>query len=73
MVEITIEILNYEQRRLEFFKQQKEKAERSMKHWSKKAAGASYLSLAVQRASEEGEKVAFYRDCINAFGGNDND
>ena len=69
MTEIKIVAMNYEQRRLEYFKQQKDRAERSLLHWSKKAAGASYLSLAYEKAGEAADKVAFYSDCIEAFGG----
>lgn len=69
MIKVEIEVLDYEQRRLEFFEQQKARAERSLKHWSKKAAGASYLSLAYEKACEAADKVAFYSDCIEAFGG----
>ena len=70
MTEFNIVSLNYEQRRLEHFKEQKAAAERKLKYWMsrKKHCSNSHEWLPIEeKCSECGDLINFYTNAIAVF------
>ena len=70
MAEFEIIAINYEQRRLEYFKQQKAAAERKLKYWisRKKHRNSSHEWLPIEeKCSECGDLINFYANAIAVF------
>lgn len=70
MTEFNIVSLNYEQRRLEHFKEQKAAAERKLKYWMscKKHCNSSHEWLPnEEKCSECGDLINFYANAIAVF------
>lgn len=70
MIEFNIVSLNYEQRRLEHFKEQKAAAESKLKYWMsrKKHCSSSHEWLPIEeKCSECGDLISFYANAIAVF------
>lgn len=62
--------LNYEQQRLEYFKQRKAECERKLEWYqNRKTVGSMDECMRHEKCSEYGAKISFYADAIKAFGG----
>ena len=70
MAEFEIIAINYEQRRIEYFKQQKAAAERKLQYWMrrKKHVRNSHEWLPIdEKCSECGDLINFYANAIAEF------
>lgn len=62
--------LNYEQQRLEYFKQRKAECEQKLEWYkNRKTVGHMDEMLRHEKCSEYGAKINFYADAVKAFGG----
>lgn len=71
-----LKTVTYEEARMEYLREQKRKAERSMNWWVNESARRDTVHGVYEchdRASEAADRVNFYDDCIKAFGGTEND
>lgn len=61
----TLESITYEEARLEYFREQKAKAERSMQYWVNRAVKEPcYISGTHDKACDAADRVSFYADVI---------
>lgn len=69
MNELIIEV-SYEQERMDFFLEQKRVCERKLHWWSCQKPYKQYAPATIQEnCSRYGQKIAFYEDAIEKFGG----
>lgn len=64
-MEITLKSITYEEARLEYFREQKVKAEHSLKYWANRAVkDPCYISGTHDKACEAADRISFYNDVI---------
>ena len=70
MSDMTLEAISYEQARLEYFREQKRKCEQKLHWWKHQKPYKQYDLIAIQgKCFDFGQKIAFYEDAIERFGG----
>lgn len=63
-LQITITEVDYEMSRLDYFCELRKTAYHKMQYWSKIAKNSSYLSMAVEKASNYGAQVNYLDDVV---------
>lgn len=67
---MTLKTVSYEQARLEYFQEQKRACERKLHWWKHQKPYKQYDPITIQeKCSDFGQKIAFYEDAIEQFGG----
>ena len=62
---LTIKSITYEEARLEYFREQKAKAERSLQYWANRAVkDPCYISGTHAKACDAADRISFYTDVI---------
>lgn len=67
----TLKDYPYEERRMDFFKQKRLEAERSVNYWAKRAVNGRYNSIQHEKACDASDEWNFYNDVIVMLGGED--